>query len=151
MHASIFHPAFKPKPFWWDFYDPTSFPRAEIPARTRVAIIGAGYAGLACAIELHKHGVDCILLEAEQPGTGASTRNGGLVSGGVSIGKRYAGKNSAEELLALYADAAESYTLVEKLIAEENIACEWKKTRAFRRCLVPETLSRHGSEDRSSE
>src|SRR4026209_1783499 len=77
MHASIFHPAFKPKPFWWDFYDPTSFPRAEIPGRTRVAIIGAGYAGLACAIELHKHGVDCILLEAEQPGTGASTRNGG--------------------------------------------------------------------------
>jgi len=46
-----------------------------------VAIIGAGYAGLACAIELHKHGVDCILLEAEQPGTGASTAIRAPVSG----------------------------------------------------------------------
>jgi glycine/D-amino acid oxidase-like deaminating enzyme len=131
MLNSIFHPSFNPKPFWWEFFDPTSFPESDVPVRTRVAIIGAGYAGLACALELHRHGIDCTILEAEQPGFGASTRNGGLVSGGVSIGRRYAGKNSAEELLALYADAAESFSLIEKLIAQENIACEWKKTGRF--------------------
>src|SRR6185503_11703082 len=131
MPNSIFHPSFKPKPFWWEFFDPTSFPESGVPARTRVAVIGAGYAGLACALELHRHGINCTILEAEQPGFGASTRNGGLVSGGVSIGRRYAGQNSAEELLALYADAAESFSLIEKLIAQENIACEWKKTGRF--------------------
>jgi glycine/D-amino acid oxidase-like deaminating enzyme len=131
MSNSIFHPTFKPKPFWWDSYEPKPLELNEVPARTRVAVIGAGYAGFACALELSKNGIEAVVVDAEMPGFGASSRNGGMVSGGVSIGKRYSGQNTPAELLALYADAADSFTLVEKLIAEESIVCEWKKAGRF--------------------
>jgi glycine/D-amino acid oxidase-like deaminating enzyme len=131
MSVTIFHPSFKPKPFWWEAYEPKPLDRLEIPAKTRIAIIGAGYAGLACALELAKLGFEAVVLDAEMPGFGASSRNGGMVSGGVSIGKRYSGRNTPEELLALYADAADSFTLIENLISEEKIDCEWKKTGRF--------------------
>jgi glycine/D-amino acid oxidase-like deaminating enzyme len=131
MSHSIFHPAFKPTPLWWEAYEPRAVDIADLPARTRIAIIGAGYAGLACALELAKHGMECIVLDAEMPGFGASSRNGGMVSGGVSIGKRYSGKNTPEELLALYADAADSFTLIQNLIVEERIDCEWKSAGRF--------------------
>lgn len=131
MSLSLFHPAFKSKPFWWEAHEPAPLERVDVPAKTRVAIIGAGYAGLACALELSKHQIEAVVFDAEMPGFGASSRNGGMVSGGVSIGKRYSGKNTSEELLAFYADAADSFTLIENLIVEEKIDCEWKKTGRF--------------------
>ncbi|HEY7748496.1 MAG TPA: FAD-dependent oxidoreductase [Aestuariivirgaceae bacterium] len=131
MSFSLFHPAFKSKPFWWESYEPKPIELDDVPSKTRVAIIGAGYAGLACALELSKHRIEAVVLDAEMPGFGASARNGGMVSSGVSIGKRYSGKNEPEELLALYSDAADSFSLIEDLIAEEGIDCEWKKTGRF--------------------
>ena len=128
---TIFHKDFQERPFWWEAWEPEPVDLAEVPRRARVAIIGGGYAGLACALELHRHGLDAVVLDAEMPGFGASSRNGGMVSGGVSIGKRYSGTDSREQLLALYADAADSFSLIEKLISEEKIACEWKKTGRF--------------------
>ncbi|MDP3339804.1 FAD-binding oxidoreductase [Frigidibacter sp.] len=48
-------------------------------ARAEVAVIGAGYAGLNAALVLARgHGVDVAVLEAAQPGWGASGRNGGF-------------------------------------------------------------------------
>ena len=63
-----------------------------MPAEARVAIVGAGYAGLSTALELARHGVDSVVLEAKELGFGASTRNGGSVSGGVNIGKSFTGR-----------------------------------------------------------
>ncbi|WP_372570320.1 NAD(P)/FAD-dependent oxidoreductase [Ruegeria jejuensis] len=42
------------------------------------AIIGAGYTGLNAALNLAQAGQDVVVLEAEQPGWGASGRNGGF-------------------------------------------------------------------------
>ena len=44
---------------------------------------------------LNATGIDCIVLDANEPGFGASTRNGGMVSGGVNVGKRYLAKADA--------------------------------------------------------
>jgi glycine/D-amino acid oxidase-like deaminating enzyme len=129
--SPILHRDFQERPFWWEAWEPRSLDLGDVPRRARVAIIGGGYAGLACALELHKHGLDAVVLDAEMPGSGASSRNGGMVSGGVTIGKRYSGTDSGQQLLALYADAADSFTLIENLIAEERLACEWKKTGRF--------------------
>ncbi len=54
-------------------------------ARADVAIIGAGYAGLSAALELREvHGADVAVLDAGQPGWGASGRNGGFACLGGS-------------------------------------------------------------------
>ena len=63
-----------------------------MPREARVAIVGGGYAGLAAALEFAKHGIDAVVLEAGALGVGASTRNGGSVSGGVNVGKSFSGR-----------------------------------------------------------
>ena len=58
-------------------------PRLEGDHRAEVAIIGAGYTGLNAALGLaDKHSMDTLVLDAGQPGWGASGRNGGFCSPG---------------------------------------------------------------------
>ena len=113
-------------------------PRTHAAARdcpseeVRVAIVGAGYAGLNAALELHREGIDCIVLDANEPGFGGSSRNGGMVSGGVNVGKRYMAKAMEEDEAAPYlADAADAFSHVENLIAREKIDCGWTRAGYF--------------------
>lgn len=54
-------------------------PRLDGSTRTDVVVIGAGFTGLSAALELRHRGASVIVLEAMQPGWGASGRNSGLV------------------------------------------------------------------------
>src|SRR5438067_6282931 len=124
--ADIFHPDFTPEPYWWEAYRPASGELVDIPHEARVAIVGGGYAGLAAALELAKHGVGAVVLERGALGVGASTRNGGSVSGGVNIGKSFSGRAAEvapERAQALLADAADAFSLIERLIEDEKIEC----------------------------
>ena len=59
------------------------WPRLQGAARAEVAIIGAGVTGLNAALELAEaHDADVALLDAAQPGWGASGRNGGFCCAG---------------------------------------------------------------------
>jgi glycine/D-amino acid oxidase-like deaminating enzyme len=132
--SAIFHPDFTPTPYWWQAYRPAAEPLVEVPRRARVAIVGGGYAGLSAALTLAESGLDAVVLEARELGFGASTRNGGAVSGGVNLGKGFGGRSRAldagraEPILAA---AAEAFALVERLIAAERIACFWEKRGRF--------------------
>ena len=91
MYSKLFHPEFKARPYWWDAIEMDQDPQEEVPARADVVIIGGGLTGLNCAIELGRGGAHAVVLEAETLGFGASTRNGGGVSGGNTIGKGLSG------------------------------------------------------------
>src|SRR5262245_5397168 len=97
MVPDVFHRDFTPKPYWWAAYTPTAGELADLPRSVRVAIVGGGYAGLSAALELAKQGIDTVVLEANELGFGASTRNGGAVSGGVNIGKSFTGRTADVE------------------------------------------------------
>jgi glycine/D-amino acid oxidase-like deaminating enzyme len=130
--SAVFHADFKTTPYWWEAWQPTAQDPVDLPKRARVAIVGAGYAGLSTALQLAKLGVDSVVLEAKELGFGASTRNGGAISGGVNVGKSFSGKSLPPERgNAVLADAADAFTLIEQLIVEENIQCFWKKTGRF--------------------
>lgn len=132
--ADIFHPDFTPTPYWWEAYRPTAGELVEVPKSARVAIVGGGYAGLSAALELAKLGIDAVVLEKGELGVGASTRNGGSVSGGVNIGKSFSGRAaevSADDAERLLSDASDAFSLVERLIAEEGIDCHWMKHGRF--------------------
>ncbi|MCB1432063.1 MAG: FAD-binding oxidoreductase, partial [Alphaproteobacteria bacterium] len=132
MNASIFHKDFKPRPFWWEAHEPRPLPEIELPRETRVAIVGAGYAGLNAALELNREGIDCVVLDANEPGYGGSSRNGGMVSGGVNVGKRYMAKAMEPDEAAPYlADAADAFSHVEELINREKIDCGWTRAGYF--------------------
>src|SRR5271156_6883634 len=97
MIPDIFDRDFKPVPDGWEAYPPTAGDLVDVPRSARVAIVGGGYAGLSTALELAKHGIDAVVLEANELGFGASTRNGGAVSGGVNIGKSFTGRSADVE------------------------------------------------------
>jgi glycine/D-amino acid oxidase-like deaminating enzyme len=134
MHPDIFHKDFRPTPYWWEAYRPTTGEPVDVPRSVRVAIVGGGYAGLSAALELAKHGIDAVVLEANELGFGASTRNGGAVSGGVNVGKSFTGRAAAVDggrVEGLLSDAADAFGLVDRLIDEEQIPCFWEKSGRF--------------------
>jgi len=130
----ILHKDFKPEPYWWIAYKPTAGDLVDVPRRARVAIVGGGYAGLACAIELADAGIEACVLEAAELGSGASTRSGGGVSGGVNIGKSFTGKVLARDptvVKTMLASGSDAFSLIEALIARERIDCCWEKKGRF--------------------
>ena len=84
--TEAYDPARWPDSHWRAATAPLAdFPPLTGAARASVAIIGAGYAGLNAALELvERHGADVVVLDAAQPGWGASGRNGGFVCAGSS-------------------------------------------------------------------
>ena len=132
MKNAIFTNDFKARPFWWEAHEPKPLPEVALPKQVRVVIVGAGYAGLNAALELNREGLDCIVLDANEPGFGGSTRNGGMVSGGVNVGKRYMAKAMPDEEAAPFLnDAADAFTYIEQLIAREKIDCGWTRAGYF--------------------
>ena len=129
LNPDILHPDFVPAPYWWEAYRPSAGELVEVARTARVAIVGGGYAGLSAALELAKQGIDAVVLEAAELGFGASTRNGGAVSGGVNVGKSFTGRvididrARAERVLS---DAGDAFGLVDRLIGEEQIDCFWE-------------------------
>ena len=128
----IFHKEFKTAPYWWEAYAPQTLAETDLPRKVQVVIVGAGYGGLSAALELARAGVECLVVDAAEPGFGASTRSGGMVSGGVNVGKRYLSKPMPVAEAAPYLnDAADAFTHIENLIAREKIECGWHKRGYF--------------------
>src|SRR5262249_54474417 len=134
MHPDIFHRDFSPAPYWWEAYAPTVGGLVDVPRGARVAIVGGGYAGLSSALELAKHGIDAVVLEANELGFGASTRNGGAVSGGVNVGKSFTGKTiegASDRVEPILSDAGGAFTLIDRLVAGGKISGFWEKSGRF--------------------
>jgi glycine/D-amino acid oxidase-like deaminating enzyme len=132
MASEIFHKDFKARPFWWEAHEPKPLAEFALPKEARVVIVGAGYAGLSAALELHREGLDCLVLDANEPGFGGSSRNGGMVSGGVNVGKGYVSRpKTPEEAAPFLADAADAFGMIEDLIAREHIDCGWTRAGYF--------------------
>jgi gamma-glutamylputrescine oxidase len=89
---------------------------------TEVAIIGAGYTGLAAAYALQKRGVGSIVLDANPVGWGASGRNGGVVSSKFRLSfpliERLHGLDTAQRMHRL---AHDGVRVVEQLVDEFDI------------------------------
>ena len=71
-------------------YAATAVPQLALPPlaadrRVQVAIIGGGLAGLSTALHLAEQGVETIVLEANEPGWGASGNNGGQLNPGLKL------------------------------------------------------------------
>lgn len=130
----ILHRDFKATPYWWEHYKPDVGNLADVPRTAQVAIVGAGYAGLSCAIELADSGIEACVLEADGLGSGASTRNGGGVGGGVNIGKTFTGKvltRDPDVIKAILASGLDAFDHLEKIIEREHIDCAWEKNGRF--------------------
>ena len=83
IDRSLFHPDYKPEPFWWEAARTGTAHSTDLPAATEIFIVGSGYSGLSAALELARNGRSVTVVDAMAFGEGASTRNGGGVSAGI--------------------------------------------------------------------
>ncbi len=156
--ASIFANDFSPVPWWWEGFAPPADPPAELPRQVGTLVVGAGYAGIACALRLAEAGEDVLVLDAAALGFGASTRSGGQVSGGVNVGKSPTRRPLPEaRKAALLRDAATGFGLFEELLGRHQIRCGYHRTGRINGLWAPqhaegwrsraEDLNRYASAD----
>ena len=124
----------KEHPYWWDTV-PAATPHSELrtqnsalPARADVVIVGAGYTGLSAARYLARGGASVAVLEREQVGWGASSRNGGQVLTGLKLeASALVAKFGRARARRLFDVASDSIARLEQLIADEAIDCEYER------------------------
>ncbi len=119
-------------------YRQTAEPASATPAftgaaRTDVAIIGAGFTGLSTALHLAERGVRVALLDAHEPGFGASGRNGGQVNAGLKPNPDEVERDHGMDLgRRMNAFAGAAPDLVFELIARHGIHCEARRNGTLR-------------------
>jgi glycine/D-amino acid oxidase-like deaminating enzyme len=103
-----------------------------------VAVIGGGFTGLGAALQLAKAGARVVVLEAEQVCSGASGRNGGHLNNGLAHSYLAAKAELGQErAIALYKALDSSIDTLEALIAEERIACDFRRAGKLKLASKP--------------
>ena len=91
-------------------------------------VIGAGFTGLSAALEMARRGVRVVVLEAGEPGAGASTVNGGMIGSPHGLGGPAAVARYGEALAdRLFAEGREGFEWTVSLIEREGIACDFHR------------------------
>ncbi|MCU0985356.1 MAG: FAD-binding oxidoreductase [Acetobacteraceae bacterium] len=130
--STVLASGFRTTPWWWEAAEPAPQEPAPLPDEAEVAIIGGGYTGLSAALTLGRLGIRATVIEAERIGFGASSRNGGMVSGALKIAKAdLAAIIGAERADRLVREGAGSFGFLEDTIAREGIACHYRRTGRF--------------------
>ena len=124
----------KSAPYWWEAFAPFKDKQNPLPESIDVVVVGAGLTGCSAALTLAKNGIKVALLEADRPGYGASTRNGGMIGGGYKLSleqmiKLY-GNDTAHKLL--YEAHIDSLAFAVKRIKKENIDCDYVQWGRYR-------------------
>ncbi|WP_071795200.1 NAD(P)/FAD-dependent oxidoreductase [Natronohydrobacter thiooxidans] len=109
-----------------------------VEGRYDVAVIGAGFTGLNAARKLARQGVKVAVLDAAHVGAGGSGRNGGHLNNGVAHGYGDAKAHlGAERAKALYQAYDRSIDMIEDVIAEEGIACDFRRSGKLKLASKP--------------
>ncbi|MXP62884.1 FAD-binding oxidoreductase [Roseomonas sp. M0104] len=117
-------------------------PPLEGEHRVPVAIVGGGFTGLSTALHLAEQGVAPTLIEASEPGWGASGRNGGQVNPGLKWDPDQVQADFGPELgarmIALSYGAPE---LVFDIIRRHQITCDARQQGTLRAAITPANAS----------
>jgi glycine/D-amino acid oxidase-like deaminating enzyme len=126
------------KPLPPSLYADTARPAVDTPQldgdlNVSVAIIGGGFTGLSTALHLAEQGTEVAVLEAQEPGWGASGRNGGQVNPGLKHDPDQVeadfGADLGRRMVAMSYAAPD---LVFDLIRRQQITCDASQTGTLR-------------------
>jgi glycine/D-amino acid oxidase-like deaminating enzyme len=131
-------------PWWWEAAPPRPKQASSLPESADVAVVGAGFTGLTAALTLARAGRHVVVIDAEAPGHGASTRNGGQCGSGNQ-------KFTAAQLIANHGEkiarelVSEGLAMLRHLgefIEREGIDCHFSRVGRFRGAVVPRHYER---------
>ena len=105
----------------------TDYPQLTGDQTVDVCIVGAGFTGVATALELAERGYRVAVVEARQIGWGATGRNGGqLIRGIGDQPEQFANQIGQEGVAAIYQMGFEAVELVRERVRRYNIQCDLK-------------------------
>ncbi|WP_233838110.1 NAD(P)/FAD-dependent oxidoreductase [Paraburkholderia sp. ZP32-5] len=121
---------------------PVDAPALDANAQTQVVVIGAGFTGLSAALHLAQQGIAAIVVDANEPGWGASGRNGGQVNPGLKFEpaqiERDFGADLGARMVRLSGDAPSK---VFGLIDRHRIDCNAQRTGTIRAAFSNESAT----------
>ena len=116
-------------PYWWDDRPEAPDLPPSPPRKTDILVIGAGYTGLSAAIAAHDAGAEVAIVDAGQPGVGASTRNGGMFGAHPRLSlarlSQLYGRETAE---GVFHEATPALNFVRDLQMREGIDCDFQQS-----------------------
>lgn len=113
-------------------------PPLDGEVRADIAVVGGGITGLSTALHAAEAGARVVLLEAEDPGFGASGRNGGQVNPGLKPDPDTVERDFGPDLGGrMNALAGAAPSLVFDLIQRHGIACEARRQGTLRAAVRP--------------
>src|SRR5262245_23488152 len=132
-----------PKSLWAATATPaSSYPRLDGEHAADCVIVGGGFTGLSTALHLADRGLKAVLVEANEPGWGASGRNGGQVIPGLKLDpSEMRAKYGEERGRRLTATVGATADLVFDLIERHGIACNAKRTGWIQAAPGPKGLA----------
>ncbi len=129
---------FKSTPYWWEAAPPEATDSIDLPARSDIVIVGSGYCGLSAAAELAHAGRTVVVLDAGPLGIGASTRSGGMVTGGQKfvVSGALAG-HPREKQKRMLEDAKASLDHIEQQISQNNLDADYRRCGRLVAAVTP--------------
>ena len=105
----------------------TDYPQLEGHLNVDVVIVGAGFSGVATAVELCERGYKVALVESNRIGWGATGRNGGQIIGGYgSDPSAFSSSIGSEGVKIVESMGSECVQIIKERIEKYNIDCDLK-------------------------
>jgi glycine/D-amino acid oxidase-like deaminating enzyme len=136
--TGIFTPQCRLEPYWWRAAPHEKESHAPLPKSVDVAIVGAGITGLAAALYLAEAGRSVAVLDAREPGYGASTRNAGYV--GRTLKHTFGEIIESHGLghaIRVYREMMQAFLSVEEAINKWSIDCCYRRQGRFLMATSP--------------
>jgi glycine/D-amino acid oxidase-like deaminating enzyme len=119
----------KDKPIWKEDIKPVPFPKLENNLSCDVVIVGAGLVGIMTAYMLRKAGRKVVVLEKKKIGSGATEYTTAFITQQIDTDLSELVSLFGEEKAKLvWQSGGEAIDLIERIVKEENIDCEFMRT-----------------------
>lgn len=103
-----------------------------------VVIVGSGYTGLHAAIETARGGKSTMVLDAQDPGWGCSTRNGGQISTSVKPSlSKLAARFGMERAKAIRKEGEIALQWIEDFVTSESLQCDFQRKGRYHAAHTP--------------